>query len=286
MFDRFTDRARKVMGLARTEAQTFNHQYIGTEHILLGLIEEGSGIAANVLRNLDVGSLVVRHEVEKMLQDGPTMVTMGQLPFTPRAKRLLELAGGAANEMHHGYIGTEHLLLGVLLEDEGTAAKALKNLGLNSDNVRAEVMELLGPLANRPITEATTNDVGFDDYQAFTRTTAVYPGCDEQGFHSASYCTFGLTGEAGEVAEKMKKRYRLGGPNAFLPGSVVDYKGNPETYEEFVEGVKKELGDVLWYVAGLAAELGISLSDVADANIVKLSSRKERGVLKGKGDDR
>ncbi|MDC3379248.1 ATP-dependent Clp protease ATP-binding subunit [Planctomycetota bacterium] len=144
MFDRFTDRARKVMGLARQEAQRFNHQYIGTEHILLGLIQEGSGVAANVLRNLDVDPEKIRVEVEKIVQDGPTMVTMGQLPFTPRAKKVLELAAEEATNLRHNYIGTEHLLLGLIRENEGVAAQVLMNLGLKLDEVREEVLELLG----------------------------------------------------------------------------------------------------------------------------------------------
>ena len=144
MFDRFTDRARKVMGLARQEAQRFNHQYIGTEHILLGLIQEGSGVAANVLRNLDVDPDKIRQEVEKIVQDGPTMVSMGQLPFTPRAKKVLELASEEATNLRHNYIGTEHLLLGLIRENEGVAAQVLMNLGLKLEEVREEVLELLG----------------------------------------------------------------------------------------------------------------------------------------------
>jgi ATP-dependent Clp protease ATP-binding subunit ClpC len=144
MFDRFTDRARKVMGLARQEAQRFNHQYIGTEHILLGLIQEGSGVAANVLRNLDVDPDKIRQEVEKIVQDGPTMATLGQLPFTPRAKKVLELASEEATNLRHNYIGTEHLLLGLIRENEGVAAQVLMNLGLKLEEVREEVLELLG----------------------------------------------------------------------------------------------------------------------------------------------
>ncbi len=140
MFDRFTDRARKVMGLARQEAQRFNHQYIGTEHILLGLIQEGSGVAANVLRNLDVDPDKIRQEVEKIVQDGPTMATLGQLPFTPRAKKVLELASEEATNLRHNYIGTEHLLLGLIRENEGVAAQVLMNLGLKLEEVREEVL--------------------------------------------------------------------------------------------------------------------------------------------------
>ncbi len=144
MFDRFTDRARKVMGLARQEAQRFNHSYIGTEHILLGLIQEGSGVAANVLRNLDIDPDKIRAEVEKIVQDGPAMQALGQLPFTPRAKKVLELASEEATNLRHNYIGTEHLLLGLIRENEGVAAQVLMNLGLKLEEVREEVLELLG----------------------------------------------------------------------------------------------------------------------------------------------
>ena len=144
MFDRFTDRARKVMGLARQEAQRFNHEYIGTEHILLGLVQEGSGVAAQVLRNLSVELVKIRAEVEKIVQHGPSMVAMGNLPFTPRAKKVLELSVEEASNLGHNYIGTEHLLLGLIRENDGVAAQVLQNLGLKLEEVREEVLELLG----------------------------------------------------------------------------------------------------------------------------------------------
>ena len=144
MFDRFTDRARKVMGLARQEAQRFNHDYIGTEHILLGLIQEGSGVAADVLKNLDVDLKKIRQEVEKLVSHGTTMVTMGQLPFTPRAKKVLELSMEEASNLGHNYIGTEHLLLGLIREQEGIAAQVLQNIKVRLEDVREEVLELLG----------------------------------------------------------------------------------------------------------------------------------------------
>ena len=144
MFDRFTDRARKVMALARKEAQRFNHDFIGTEHILLGLIQEGSGVAANVLKNLGVEINRIRAEIEKNVQSGPSMVTMGQLPFTPRAKKVLELSMEEANELGHNYIGTEHLLLGLLRENDGVAAQVLMDLNIKLEDVRNEVLELLG----------------------------------------------------------------------------------------------------------------------------------------------
>ena len=144
MFDRFTDRAKKVMNLARQEAQRFNHEYLGTEHILLGLVQEGSGVAANVLRNMQIDLAKIRTEVEKLVNSGPSMVTMGQLPFTPRAKKVLELSMEEAGNLGHNYIGTEHLLLGLIKENEGIAAKVLTNLGVKLEDVREEVLEFLG----------------------------------------------------------------------------------------------------------------------------------------------
>jgi ATP-dependent Clp protease ATP-binding subunit ClpC len=144
MYERFTDRARKVMQLANQEAQRFNHEYIGTEHILLGLVKEGSGVAANVLKNLDVDLRKIRIEVEKIVQTGPDMVTMGKLPQTPRAKKVIEYAMDEARNLNHNYVGTEHLLLGLLREQEGVAAQVLMNLGMKLDDVREEVLNLLG----------------------------------------------------------------------------------------------------------------------------------------------
>src|SRR2546421_390784 len=144
MYERFTDRARKVMQLANQEAQRFNHEYIGTEHILLGLVKEGSGVAANVLKNLDIDLRRIRLEVEKIVQAGPDMVTMGKLPQTPRAKKVIEYSIEEARNLNHNYVGTEHLLLGLLREQEGVAAQVLMNLGLKLEDVREEVLNLLG----------------------------------------------------------------------------------------------------------------------------------------------
>jgi len=144
MYERFTDRARKVMQLANQEAQRFNHEYIGTEHVLLGLVKEGSGVAANVLKNLDVDLRKIRLEVEKLVQSGPEMVTMGKLPQTPRAKKVIEYSMEEARNLNHNYVGTEHVLLGLLREQEGVAAQVLMNLGLKLEEVREEVLNLLG----------------------------------------------------------------------------------------------------------------------------------------------
>ncbi len=144
MFDKFTDRARKVMALAREEARRYNHEYIGTEHILLGLVKEGSGVAATVLQNLDIELKKVRMEIEKIVQTGPDLVSVGQLPFTPKVKKVLEYAMEEAKNLGHNYIGTEHLLLGLLREQEGVAAQVLLNLGVKLEDVREEVINLLG----------------------------------------------------------------------------------------------------------------------------------------------
>ena len=144
MFERLTDRARKVMALANQEAQRLNHEYIGTEHILLGLVKEGSGVGANVLKNLDIDLRKVRLEVEKLVKSGPEMVTMGKLPQTPRAKKVIEYAIEEARNLNHNYVGTEHLLLGLLREHDGVAAQVLMNIGLKLEEVREEVLNLLG----------------------------------------------------------------------------------------------------------------------------------------------
>src|SRR5437016_4892977 len=158
MFERFTDRARKVMALANQEAQRFNHEYIGTEHILLGLVKEGSGVGANVLKNLDVDLRKVRLEVEKLVKSGPDMVTMGKLPQTPRAKKVIEYAIEEARNLNHNYVGTEHLLLGLLREQDGVAAQVLMNLGIKLEEVREEVLNLLGAGAENE--EAATTGGG------------------------------------------------------------------------------------------------------------------------------
>ena len=146
MYERFTDRARKVMQLANEEAQRFNHEYIGTEHVLLGLIKEGSGVASNVLKNLDLDLRKIRLEVEKIVQYGPSgePLDLGRLPHTPRTKKVIEYSVEEARQLNHNYVGTEHLLLGLLREQEGVAAQVLMNLGLNLAEVREEVLSILG----------------------------------------------------------------------------------------------------------------------------------------------
>ena len=164
MYERFTDRARKVMQLANQEAQRFNHEYIGTEHILLGLVKEGSGVAANVLKNLDVDLRKIRLEVERIVQPGAGPRVLGddggfwlrlrnllrlgprwsQYPLTPRAVMAVRQAIDEAWALGHAHVGTEHLLLGLVRETEGVAGVVLANLGVRPDDVRGGVLTILG----------------------------------------------------------------------------------------------------------------------------------------------
>ena len=189
MFDRFTDRARKVMGLARQEAQRFNHDYIGTEHMLLGLVQEGSGVAAAVLKNLDVDPKKIRHEVEKLVSSGTTMVQVGQLPFTPRAKNVLELSLEEATNLGHTYIGTEHLLLGLIRESEGIAAQVLRNLKVKLDDVREEVLELLGAEPGDPDASDETGELGSSGSSSNSKSKT--PALDAFGRDLTEYATQG-----------------------------------------------------------------------------------------------
>ncbi|HEX2740084.1 MAG TPA: Clp protease N-terminal domain-containing protein, partial [Rubrobacter sp.] len=143
MFERFTERARKVVVLAQDEARHFNHNYIGTEHLLLGLLREDEGVAAQALSSLNVSLDEVREQVESIVGYGEEG-TGAQAPFTPRSKKVLELALREALQLGHNYIGTEHILLGLVRESEGVAARVLSNLDVDPDKVRREVVRRLG----------------------------------------------------------------------------------------------------------------------------------------------
>jgi hypothetical protein len=142
MFERFTDRARRVVVLAQEEARLLNHNYIGTEHLLLGLVHEGEGVAAQALTQLDVSLEAVRAEVTEIIGQGAQAPT-GNIPFTPRVKKALELSLREALELGHNYIGTEHILLGLLREGQGVGAQVLVKLGADRDRVRQVVVQLL-----------------------------------------------------------------------------------------------------------------------------------------------
>jgi ATP-dependent Clp protease ATP-binding subunit ClpC len=149
MFERFTERARQVVVLAQEEARTLKHNYIGTEHILLGLLREEEGLAARVLESLDITVERVRAQVVRIVGSGEE-VTSGQIPFTPRAKKVLELALREALSLGHNYIGTEHILLGLVRENEGVAARILLDFDADSEKIRNEVIRMLsGPGSRR-----------------------------------------------------------------------------------------------------------------------------------------
>jgi ATP-dependent Clp protease ATP-binding subunit ClpC len=144
MFDRFTDRARKVMGLSRQEAVRLHHDCIGTEHMLLGLVSEGSGVGAAILRMLDIDLDGIPQKVEALVDSGTDMLTRGQLPFTVEAKKTLEGSLEEASELGHSFIGTEHLLLGLIGQEQGIAAQVLRDLGVKHIEAKRAVLELLG----------------------------------------------------------------------------------------------------------------------------------------------
>ena len=143
MFERFTDRARRVVVLAQDEARMLNHDYIGTEHLLLGLIGEGEGVAARALESLGISLDAVRQQVEQVIGRGQ-QAPSGHIPFTPRAKKVMELALREANDLGHSYIGTEHILLGLIREGDGVAAGVLTGLGADRPQVRQQVEEIIG----------------------------------------------------------------------------------------------------------------------------------------------
>jgi ATP-dependent Clp protease ATP-binding subunit ClpC len=149
LFERFTDRAKRVMVLAQEEARMLNHNYIGTEHILLGLIHEGDGVAAKALETLNISLEAARRQVEEIIGQGQAAPT-GHIRFTPRAKKVVELSLRESLQLHHDYIGTEHILLGLIREGEGVAAQILNKLGARLDRVRDTVLQELFRRSRRP----------------------------------------------------------------------------------------------------------------------------------------
>ena len=143
MFERFTERAKQVVVLAQDEARALRHNYIGTEHILLGLLREEEGLAARVLESLDITVEEVRAQVARIIGPGDEPIVSGQIPFTPRAKKVLELSLREALSLKHNYIGTEHILLGLVRENEGVAARILLDFDADAEKIRNEIMRVL-----------------------------------------------------------------------------------------------------------------------------------------------
>src|ERR1700690_4362032 len=153
----FTPRAQQVLALARKEADRFNHNFVGTEHLLLGLIKLGQGVAVNVLQKLGLDLETVRLEVEKQVGTGPDQKMMGNIPYTPRVKKVLALAQKEAKALNHTYVGTEHILLGLLREGDGVAARVLKNMDVDIEQTRQEILKELDPNFNAQ-EESPTNE--------------------------------------------------------------------------------------------------------------------------------
>src|SRR6516225_3116886 len=141
----FTPRAQQVLALARKEADRFNHNFLGTEHLLLGLIKLGQGVAVNVIQKMGLDLETVRMEVEKQVGTGPDQKMIGNIPYTPRVKKVLALAAKEAKALNHTYVGTEHILLGLLREGDGVAARVLKNLDVDIEQTRQEILKELDP---------------------------------------------------------------------------------------------------------------------------------------------
>jgi len=184
MFERFTDRARRVVVLAQEEARMLNHNYIGTEHILLGLIHEGEGVAAKALQALGISLEAVRQQVEEIIGQGQ-LAPSGHIPFTPRAKKVLELSLREALQLGHNYIGTEHILLGLIREGEGVAAQVLVKLGADLNRVRQQVIQLLhGYQGKAPAAAGAPSQVRAQVPEAYaatddgTHAPLVRPGTD------------------------------------------------------------------------------------------------------------
>jgi len=178
MSNRFTERAQRVILVAEEEAKRLNHDYVGTEHILLGMIAIGEGVAAQVLSNLGVDLRMVRQEIEKIVGQGDNVTLLGNIPFTPRAKKVLEFAVEEAVNLGHSHVGTEHLLLGLIREEEGIAAQVMENLGVRIDIVREEINILLGegPDASVAKTEKKTITLAIDEdpWYTFAEGQEVY----------------------------------------------------------------------------------------------------------------
>src|SRR6266571_5335445 len=174
MMNNFTPRAQQVLALARKEADRFNHNYVGTEHLLLGLIKLGQGVAVNVLQKMGLDLETVRMEVEKQVGSGPETKIVGNVPYTPRVKKVLALAGKEAKALNHSYVGTEHILLGLLREGEGVAARVLKSLEVDIERTRNEILKELDPNFTPPESdqeggEPTKKDVKTPALRAFGR---------------------------------------------------------------------------------------------------------------------
>ncbi len=310
-FDKFTERAKKVLVLAQEEAQRFNHNYIGTEHLLLGLVREGEGIAAKVLSNLGVELQKVRSAVEFIIGRGDRMV-IGDISLTPRAKKVIELAVEEARRLNHNYIGTEHLLLGLVREGEGIAAGVLESLGVNLEKVRTQVIQVVSqstttaPAEGKQQSKTPTIDQMGQDLTALAQAGKIDPiiGRDKeierviQILSRRNKNNPALIGEPGvgktAIAEGLARRIVAGDvPDTLMNkrlvtldiGSLVagtKYRGEfEERLKKVVEEIKQS-GDCMLFIDELHTLVGAGAAEgaVDAANILKPSlSRGELQVI-------
>ena len=186
MFERFTEKAIKVIMLAQEEARRLGHNFVGTEQVLLGLIGEGTGIAAKTLKSMGVNLKDARIEVEKIIGRGSGFVAV-EIPFTPRAKRVLELSWDEARQLGHNYIGTEHLLLGLIREGEGVAARVLENLGVDLNKIRSNVVKMLGdskPTAGAGAGSGSSSSSSSNISTSFSTVDSSITGCSSTNENS------------------------------------------------------------------------------------------------------
>ena len=226
-FDKFTERSRKVLSLAQEEAQRFQHNYIGTEHLLLGLVREGEGVAAKVLANLGVEPNKVRDAVEFIIGRGDRIV-LGEIGLTPRAKKVIELAVDEARRLNHHYIGTEHLLLGLVREGEGIAAGVLGSLGVNLEKVRTQTIQVLSgvpPYTARP-TPTTTSQSRSIPYLSPNPNPLKIGNTVVSLAQNAAFSPelLAVLGFAQEEAERFQHNYI--GTEHLLLGLLQDTEGN------------------------------------------------------------
>jgi ATP-dependent Clp protease ATP-binding subunit ClpC len=313
MFERFTDRARRVVVLAQEEARMLNHNYIGTEHILLGLIHEGEGVAAKALESLGISLEAVRQQVEEIIGQGQ-QAPSGHIPFTPRAKKVLELSLREALQLGHNYIGTEHILLGLIREGEGVAAQVLVKLGADLNRVRQQVIQLLsgyqgkepaaagGPQAEAPSTSLVLDQFGRNYTQAaregkldpvigrekeiervmqvLSRRTKNNPVLIGEPGVGKTACVEGLAQAIvrGEVPETLKDKqvYSLD-LGALVAGSR--YRGD---FEERLKKVLKEIrtrGDIVLFIDELHTLVGAGAAEGAIDAASILKPMLARGEL-------
>ncbi len=313
MFERFTDRARRVVVLAQEEARMLNHNYIGTEHILLGLIHEGEGVAAKALESLGISLEAVRQQVEEIIGQGQ-QAPSGHIPFTPRAKKVLELSLREALQLGHNYIGTEHILLGLIREGEGVAAQVLVKLGADLNRVRQQVIQLLsgyqgkepaaagGPAAEAPSTSLVLDQFGRNYTQAaregkldpvigrekeiervmqvLSRRTKNNPVLIGEPGVGKTACVEGLAQAIikGEVPETLKDKqlYSLD-LGALVAGSR--YRGD---FEERLKKVLKEIrtrGDIILFIDELHTLVGAGAAEGAIDAASILKPMLARGEL-------